>query len=194
MEDDDLFIAPPVLYSGYTLIFNGETYTHSDELLDYNFCEDLSFRNIRTSKVYRQEQVFYEVLFTSFVTSNQPKVPSYLFYIKWDPLMVDDLSMEEAFQEVLSGVSDRKALVEFFIVDNDAGYSNITIANNEPQLVDQRAQVTIALDSASTDCRTYGHKIGKVAYTYRGHLYTTDRTDSIFVDQFDLTLYTPTVL
>lgn len=186
---------PELLYSSYTLRLEGETYMYSDEEIQYDFCSDISTRNIITSKYYSDDITVYDVLLSPLNTVNRPKIFSYVFYVFWNPQTLDDLSLLEAFRELSTDNISRRGLLEFIIRDeNNISFTNTKVSNSVPSLIDQDAKITMSTIVPDVNCSIYGDSVGEITYSYEGFIYNRDLSDSMYVDNFELTLYIPLTL
>ncbi len=191
-DDDNGVDNRPKLYSNYSLSVDEVLYTHSDEEAGYDFCTDVSTRSISTDKYYDISTVRYEVFFSPFNGINKPKVSSYGFYVFWD-IAEPDLSLYDAVDDIIQGNSARKHHLQFVLTDEEeVTYSNSPFTPGSSTNIDNSAnwQLDIVLPD-NIECLIYGERVAELNYQYSGFVYSNERSDSLFIDHFDLQLFVP---
>lgn len=193
-DDDSKIETPSTLSSNYSLRAEGVSSSYSDEEIGYDFCVNVSTRNIQTSKYYNDSTVQYEVILSPLNVINQPRVSSYGFYVHWNRFDEIDLSLYDAVTDIIQRQSsERRKHLQFVITDEQGiSYSNSFFHTDRTTDIDYSSEWN--LDMSIPDdisCQIYGERVGELNYSYTGFVYSRDRNDSLFVDHFDLQLFVP---
>jgi hypothetical protein len=193
VDDDSSTSEVEKLSSNYSLSLEGVLSIYSDEAIEYDFCTDVSTRNIQTNKYYDGSTVIYEVILDPLNIVNQPKVFSYAFYVYWDQSEVPDASLFDAVTEIIQGNSLRKHHLQFVVRDEQSmSFSNSFFYTNRTTDIDDSSDwdLNIAIPD-NFECRIYGERVGELNYQYSGFIYSNERIDSMLVDYFYLQLFVP---
>lgn len=181
-----------LLFSNYTLILEDSLHRHNDEDIPYSFCSDVSTRPITTSKLYVGDTVLYEVLLGPFNRSSESKIFDFAFSLYWSSSEIDDVSLLNAFGEIIAGETRREVSLDFTIRDRDNSlFSNTTTPNLTPVLADTEANHSLLLSLPNTQCTLYQENVGEITYRYNGFIFNSEKTDSMYVNDLNLTLYLP---
>jgi hypothetical protein len=195
VDDDDNSGANEIerLSSNYSLSLEGLISAYSDEAIEYDFCTDISTRNIQTNKYYDGSTVIYEVILDPLNIVNQPKVFSYAFYVYWDQSEAPDVSFFDAVTEITQGNSLRKYHLQFVVRnEQNISFSNSFFYTNRTTNTDSSSDQNLRIIIPDNfECRIYGERLGELNYQYSGFIYSSERVDSMLVDYFDLQLFVP---